>query len=78
MLSLAGDTTGWMLLPDGIHLPLLEEFKLAVNNLRPVMKAIIAPQLLVLIYSLQVHGGRVNFGTGSKLNLGGKAFKVNL
>ncbi|KAI6121091.1 hypothetical protein F5141DRAFT_496942 [Pisolithus sp. B1] len=35
VLSLPNYTTGWMLLPDSIHLPLLEVLKLAANNSQP-------------------------------------------
>lgn len=69
VLSLGGDTSGWMLLPDNIHLPLLEIFKLAVHNPHSVMKAVIAPRLMGFEYSdtNRNHLRPVNFGSaGSK------------
>ncbi|KAI6040710.1 hypothetical protein EDC04DRAFT_2893723 [Pisolithus marmoratus] len=71
VLSLAGDTAGWTLLPDSIHLPLLEVFKLAVDNPQPLMQAIVAPKLVYFDYSnypSYSHTVHVSFGTGLKFS----------
>lgn len=68
MLWLTGYTDGWALSPDSIHLPHLEEFKLAVNNPKPVMRAIVTPKLMCFDYHQILGFGHVDFGTGSKFS----------
>ncbi|KIO06509.1 hypothetical protein M404DRAFT_24722 [Pisolithus tinctorius Marx 270] len=48
ILLLSGLSTGWALLPDSIHIPLREVFKLAVDNPKPVMEAIVVPKFMRL------------------------------
>ncbi|KAI6157059.1 hypothetical protein BKA82DRAFT_4052262 [Pisolithus tinctorius] len=68
MLWLTGYTDDWALSPDSIHLPHLEEFKLAVNNPKPVMRAIVTPKLMGFDYHQILGFGHVDFGTGSKFS----------
>ncbi|KAI6040735.1 hypothetical protein EDC04DRAFT_3140090 [Pisolithus marmoratus] len=72
VLSLAGNTIGWKLLPDSIHLPLLEVLKLTVDDPQPVMRAIVSPKLMCFDYSDYYrdipHENHGSFGTGSKFS----------
>ncbi|KAI6120685.1 hypothetical protein EDD16DRAFT_829838 [Pisolithus croceorrhizus] len=69
ILSLTGCTTGWVLPPDCIHLPLLEVLILAIDNPQRFMQIIVAPKLMCFeCSSYDFQRKLTNFGTGSKFN----------